>query len=506
MGVVQRRNFCKRSIMKKLERFLPGMNQRGFGRGPKSALAQMQLKAEQLSRSSLSELSQVFGCFFSDALLEPTAKREHSRRRIYSLRTTFWAFLSQVLSPRTACLEVVRKIQSYCSEQGLDIPSGSDSAYTQARGRLPTDRLKQAFEEVRNKLEQQCRESWKWHGRSVRVIDGTGITLADTPENQAVYPQPAEQRRGCGFPVMQVVGCFCLHTGALLHWVSGKLAEHESPLLKRLLPMLHEGEIILTDRGFSSYSNLALCQQQGLDAVMRLHQARQIDLRQGKRLGKEDRLVVWERPQIQKGWTRQQWNALPGAIAVRLLRLNIQNRGFRPQQLVIVTTLTDPKIYTREDLADLYYQRWQVELYFRDIKTSMQMEQLRCKKPDGVEKEMIMFAIAYNLLRLLIVHAACQYHLLPRQISFKAAADTLRHYRQAFRASKGKPREVDRLWREMLEVITHKIVGNRPNRSEPRAVKKRPKNYQRMTTYRSKMKVAKSRRNKGQNRRKTTLT
>lgn len=270
--------------------------------------------------------------------------------------------------------------------------------------------------------------------------------------------------------------------------------------------MLQAGEIVLADRGFSSYSNLALCQQQGLDAVMRLHQARKIDLRQGKRLGKEDRLVLWERPQIQKGWTQQQWDALPGAIAVRLLRLHIQNRGFRPQQLVIVTTLTDPKIYTKEDLADLYYQRWQVELYFRDIKTSMQMEQLRCKKPDGVEKEMIMFAIAYNLLRLLIVQAACQYHLLPRQISFKATADTLRHYRQAFRASRGKPREVDRLWLEMLEVITHQIVGDRPNRSEPRAVKKRPKNYQRMTRHRSKMTVAKSRRNKGNKRRKPSLS
>ena len=397
----------------------------GFGRGPKSALAQLQAKRTELDGSSLSELSGIFGGFFSEQLLMPTAKRKHSRRRIYSLRTTFWAFLSQVLSPRTACLEVVRKIQSYCSEQGLDIPSGSDSAYIQARGRLPVGRLRQGFEEVRNNLEQQCRGSWKWHGRAVRVVDGTGITLADTPENQAVYPQPAGQRRGCGFPVMQVVGCFCLHTGALLHWVSGKLTEHESPLLRRLLPMLQAGEIVLADRGFSSYSNLALCQQQGLDAVMRLHQARKIDLRQGKRLGKEDRLVVWERPQIQKGWTQQQWDALPGAIAVRLLRLHIQNRGFRPQQLVIVTTLTDPKIYTKEDLADLYYQRWQVELYFRDIKTSMQMEQLRCKKPDGVEKEMIMFAIAYNLLRLLIVQAACQYHLLPRQISFKAAADTL---------------------------------------------------------------------------------
>ena len=483
------------------------MNQMGFGRGPKTALAQLQAKRRELGRSSLSELSGIFGCFFSEQLLRPTAKRKHSRQRVYSLRTTFWAFLSQVLSPRTACLEVVRKIQSHCSEQGLNIPSGSDSAYIQARGRLPMDRLRQGFEEVRTKMEQQLKGSWKWHGRAVRVVDGTGITLADTPENQAVYPQPAEQRRGCGFPVMQVVGCFCLHTGALLHWVSGKLTEHESPLLRRLLPLLQAGEIVLTDRGFSSYSNLALCQQQGLDAVMRLHQARKIDLRQGKPLGKEDRLVLWERPQIQKGWTPQQWNALPGAIAVRLLRLQIQNRGFRPQQLVIVTTLTDPKIYTKEDLADLYYQRWQVELYFRDIKTSMQMEQLRCKKPDRVEKEMIMFAIAYNLLRLLVVQAACQYgHLRPNQISFKATADTLRHYRQAFRTCMGKPRKMDRLWREMLEVITHEIIGDRPNRTEPRAVKKRPKNYQRMTTRRSKMKVAKSRRNKGKNRRVTALS
>ena len=492
--------------MKIKQRFLPGYNHILNGRGPKSALAQLQARSSELSRSSLSELSHIFGLIFPEGLLDRQAEKAHSRERTYSLRTTFWAFLSQVLSPQTACLEVVRKIQSYCSEQGLAIPSGSDSAYCQARKKLPVNRLVEIFEQVRGQVEQQLKEPWKWHGRTVRVIDGTGITLADTPDNQAVYPQPSAQREGCGFPVMQVVGCFCLHTGAWLHWVSGKLTEHEGPLLRKLLPLLQAGQIVLTDRGFSSYSNLALCQQQGLDAVMRLHQARKIDMRQGKRLGKEDRLVLWERPQIQKGWTRQQWNALPGAIAVRLLRLNIQNRGFRPQKLVIVTTLTDPKIYTREDLADLYYQRWQVELYFRDIKTSMQMEQLRCKKPDAVEKEMIMFAIAYNLLRWLIAQAACQYHLIPRQISFKATADTLRQYRQAFRVAKGKPREVDRLWREMLEVITQQIIGDRNDRSEPRAVKKRPKNYQRMTTQRSKMTVAKSRRNKGQNRRKTALT
>ena len=218
------------------------------------------------------------------------------------------------------------------------------------------------------------------------VVDGTGIQLADTKDNQQAYPQSVQQRVGCGFPVMQLVACFCLYTGALMHWVNSKLIAHESPLLRQILPVLPAGTVLLADRGFASYSNFGLCQERQIDAVMRLHQARKVDLRRGTRLGKEDRLVLWNRPQRQQGWSKDQ---LPKSLPVRIVRLPIQCCGFRVRTLLIVTTLTEAELYPKEALGELYLRRWQAELYLRDMKTTMGMEQLRCKSPAMVHKELI---------------------------------------------------------------------------------------------------------------------
>ena len=278
-------------LYEQLTKFFPGFN-RWIGRGPKSALAQALSKAEAASLSSLSELSALFGRFIPDTSLQPALTQNHSRQRVYSFRSTFWAFLSQVLTPKTPCREVVRKVQCFCSELGLPVPSSSDSAHCQARAKPDPDRLMEIHRSVTANLHQGLSKAWLWRGRQVRVVDGTGIKLPDTPENQKAYPQPSEQREGCGFPVMQVVACFCLHTGALLHWVSSKLTLHESPLLRSLPPLFEANDVLLADRGFSSYSNLALCLIHRMDVLMRLYQARKVDLRSGVCLGKHDRLVV----------------------------------------------------------------------------------------------------------------------------------------------------------------------------------------------------------------------
>jgi hypothetical protein len=230
---------------------------------------------------------------------------------------------------------------------------------------------------------------------------------------------------------------------------------------------------------------------------MRLHQARKADLRCGKRLGKQDRLVVWKRPQNQTSMSDEQWRQLPRTIAVRIVRVPIAVRGFRVQTLWIVTTLTDPNLYPKQDLAELYRRRWQAELFLRDIKTTMGMEQLRCKSPAMVKKELCVFVIAYNLLRLLIAQSAILYQYQPHQISFKAAADTLRQYRKAIRACRGRPRKLRHIPKHLLQIIAEDRVADRPSRYEPRAVKRRPKNYQRMTQPRSIMRVSPTRRNKG---------
>lgn len=496
---------CKHLSVKTLQCFIPGFN-RVIGRGPQSTLARLQAKAEGAAASSLCELCSLFGRFIPEALLEPAESRDHSRRRVYSMRSTFWAFLSQVLTPQTPCREVVRRVQSYCSQHKLPLPDDSDSAYCQARSKLCGKRLNGIHKRVSEQLLNRTHSGWLWHGRRVRVVDGTGIRLPDTAANQKAFPQPSEQRPGCGFPVMQVVACFCLHTGALLHWVSSRLHEHESPLLRRLLPLLEADEVLLTDRGFASYSNLALCQQHGIDAVMRLHQARKVDLRKGKRLGRNDRLVAWKCPKRTPHWSAEEWDALPEMLTVRIVRVQINVPGFRVQSLWLVTTLLDPVRYDQAALAELYLRRWHAELFLRDIKTSMGMEELRCKSPAMVEKELLLFIIAYNLIRLLIAEAGILYHRLPHQISFKAAADSLRQYRHALSACSRQPRRLQQIIADLLAIIASAPVADRPGRVEPRAVKRRPKPYQRLTRPRHEMQVAKSRRNKGRKRQEPTLT
>lgn len=458
------------------------------------------------AESSLSELSGLFGKYISERLLAPRQQGAHSRQRVYALSSTFWAFLSQALSPQVSCREVVRKLQSYCCQLGLRLPGSSTSAYCQARGRLPLERLEAIHREVSAELQGRVQEGWLWLSRRVCVVDGTGIRLNDTEHNQAAYPQPAAQRAGCGFPVMQLVACFCLHSGALIDWVNTKLTCHESVLLPQLLGVLQEGDVVLTDRGFCSYANLALSLQRGIDAVMRLHQRRPHNLRGGRRLGKEDRLVTWTRPKNPGHISKQLWHELTESIQVRLVRVCICIPGFRVQQIWIATTLTDPTKYPKEALAQLYRRRWSAELWLRDIKTSMGIEQLRARTPAMVHKELCTFAIAYNLLRLLMAQSAIAYHLQPYQISFKATADSLREFRSALRTCLGQPGRTTYIIEQLLLVIARERVADRPDRVEPRAVKLRPKNYQRLTRPRKSMQVATSRRNKGQYRPEPALT
>jgi hypothetical protein len=304
---------------------------------------------------------------------------------------------------------------------------------------------------------------------------------------------------------MQMVACFCLHTGALLHWVTTQLREHESPLLRHLLPLFQAGEVLLSDRGFSSYSNLALCKRAGVEAIMRLHQARKVDLRKGKRLGKNDRLVTWKRPKRTSHLTEKEWEELAPTLTLRIVRIQIFVPGYRIQSLWIVTTLTDSVRYTKEALAELYLRRWRAELFLRDIKTSMGMEELRCKTPPMVERELRLFIIAYNLIRILIAEAGILHHRLPHQISFKASADSIRQYRHALSVCSGQPRRLQQIVDDLMGIASAP-VADRPGRVEPRAVKRRPKPYQRLTRPRYAMQVSKSRRNKGKKRLKPALS
>ncbi|MCI0356015.1 MAG: IS4 family transposase, partial [Acidobacteria bacterium] len=418
-------------------------------------------------------------------LLAQADEGSNSRDRVYSVRRTFFGFLYQVLKPACSCREIVRQIQAlFALEQSARVAEGT-GAYCQARHRLPLDtlaRLRCAAAAAAEKTAQL------WHGLTVKIIDGTSTSLPDTRKNQRAYPQPGGQKPGCGFPLLKLIGVFSLASGALLAYAKGNKHQHELRLLHRLLDHFKPRDLVLADRGFSSYVVLALLRLRGVGSVFRLHQARPADLRHGQRLGPKDREVLWQKPPQKPAWLPpSRWKLIPGELPVRVLRFQLARRGFRPESVTLVTTLLDAQAYPAQDIAQLYARRWQIELWFRDIKTSMGMETLRCKTPAMVHKELEMFFIAYNLIRSLMVQASRDHAVPLERLSFKGTVDAVRQFSLAIAQAHSKKKQ-RRLRDQLLEVIACDQVPNRPGRREPRAVKRRAKPYQLLNRPRHLMK------------------
>jgi IS4 transposase len=395
----------------------------------RARLAPMGQRVAHLRQQSLPYLDRLFHPFLPPALLAQADEGPNSRERVFTVRRTFFGFLYQVLNPDCPCREVVRQIQAlFALHQDGDVDEGS-SAYCQARRRLPWDilpRLRCAAAAQAEKARQL------WHGFYVKVVDGTTTGLPDTPKNQRAYPQPGSQKPGCGFPLLRLVGVFSLSTGALLDYARGDKHQHELGLLRRLMHLFKAGDLVLADRGFSTYTLLALLLLRGVHSLFRLHQARPADLRKGKRLGKKDRLFTWDKPLLRPRYLPKAiWKSISKQLSVRVLRFSLHVPGFRVRSVTLVTTLLDPNKYPAEDLAWLYAERWRVELWFRDIKTSMGMEVLRCKSPKMVHKELEMFFIAYNLIRCLMAQAALRYDVAMGWLSFKGTVDSVRQFATA---------------------------------------------------------------------------
>ena len=435
--------------------------------------------------NSLQELYEIFGHLLPEGLLATTEKGLNSRDRLFSTQVTFWAFAAQILSPGTACREIVRRVEAWWQESAGagPAPSASTSAYCQARARLEPAALELIRAETAWNLERNVLTAERWlGGRAVKIVDGTGISMPDTPENQARWPQSSGQQPGCGFPMMKLAGLFSLGSGAFPESVSGNKHVHESTLFRGMWSKLQKGDILLADRGFSSYAAIAgLQQQRGVDSVMRLHQMRKADFRAGRRLGPEDRLVVWQKPQRTEAWSAEEFAALPETLTVRLIRLRVAAPGFRTRSVVLVTTLV---AYPAGQLRELYGRRWQVELHFQQIKTHLAMDVLRCKSPQLIEREVLMHQIAYNLVRSLMQRSARLHRVPLSRVSFKGTLDTLRHW-SVLIAAEPNPRKQAELIGQMLALIASDTVPERPGRSEPRAKKRRGKNYQLLSKPRS---------------------
>jgi hypothetical protein len=435
-------------------------------------LAPLGQRVQHLRRQSLMHLDLLFGSLLPSWLLAQTDEGPNSREQIYSVRRTFFGFLYQVLNPDCPCREVVRQIQSLFALLSCRNISDKTGAYCTARARLPLDILARLRCEVAAHV---SKAEALWKGFRVRVLDGTAVSMPDTPQNQRAYPQSAEQKPGCGFPFMKIVGIFSLSTGVLLDYARGHKRQHELSLLHRLLEVFKPDDLVLADRGFSCYTLLALLWRQRIPALMRLHHARSADLRRGKRLGKNDRLVVWRKP---KDWERtyiplKLWKCLAPELSVRILRYALRRPGFRTRSVTLVTTLLDPERYPAEHLALLYARRWQIELWFRDLKTSMGMNVLRCQSPKMIHKELEMFFIAYNLIRCLMLQASQDYQVDPQRMSFQGTVDSTRQFAAALAQARSRKKQ-KALIASLLRTIASDLVPNRPDRREPRAVKRRP--------------------------------
>ena len=308
---------------------------------------------------------------------------------------------------------------------------------------------------------------WLWRGRAVKLVDGTTVSMPDTEANQRAFPQSRDQKPGLGFPLARLLGIVSLSCGALLEWASGPCeGKHsgESALLWRLMDKLAAGDVVVADRCFAGYFAIARLKQQGIDLLIRQHQRRHTDFRRGARLGRRDHVVSWVRPK-RPGWMDPgTYAGMPASIVMREVRL---------AELTLVTTLLDATEVGKQELVALYGKRWQIELDFRAIKTVMQMDVLRCKCPDMVRKEIAVHLLAYNLVRTVMAQAACLAHLLPRQLSFKATLQVLNAFEQNLRFC---PRaRLHNSQAIVLGCIAQMVLPVRPNRVEPRAVKRRPK-------------------------------
>src|SRR5262245_47819437 len=404
--------------------------------------------------------------------------------RIYSPLVTLWVFLGQVLSADHSCRAAVARLIAHRLARGQSPCSAETGAYCQARKRLPESFFADVARQTGRSLDGEADPRWLWKRRHVYVYDGSSVTMPDTPANQAEYPQPVAQKPGLGFPLARIAAVFSLACGAALELgicrYAGK-GQSELGMLRNLWDLFLPGDVLLADRLMCAWTEMVMLQQRGVDCACRLSSHRKADFRRGKRLGKDDHIVMWPKPQKPRSIDRETYDTLPEFLLVRECRVRVGRPGFRVKVLIVATTLLDANEFTREDLAQLYRARWHAELDLRSLKQALQMDILRCQTPELVRKEIWAHILAYNLIRTIMAQAATRHGLDPRSISFKGAAQTLEAFQPVI-ALRGEddPEFRRAVYQELLDAIARHRVADRPDRYEPRRRKRRPKPYDRL--------------------------
>jgi putative transposase len=449
-------------------------------------------------RVVLSSFMQHDGLAFAQVLPEKTIQQVFADAKvvfaqddenIYTPALTLWAFLSQMLHAKEmrSCTAAVARVIVLLVALGKEPCSDNTGAYCRARAKLPAGIIRRLTSDIADGCEQRLESSWLWKSRHVHLVDGTTVSMPDTPSNQAAYPQASSQKKGVGFPIARLVVLLSLATAMVQGMAMGPYAGKETgetALLRELLGRLGRGDILLADRYYCSYFMIALLQELHIDFVVRLHQRRPVDFQRGRRLGAGDHVVVWTRPPRPDWMDETTYQRMPASLQVRELQVQVSQPGFRVESLVVVTTLIDATTYTQEDIGELYHRRWLVELDIRAIKVTMGMDVLRCQSVAMVHREIWTCLLAYNLIRQTMLEAALQSKRSPRELSFTAALQKIAAAWLVIAVCAESLRV--ELATTQLDDMAKNIIGERPDRVEPRAVKRRPKPHKLLTEPRAK--------------------
>jgi hypothetical protein len=413
------------------------------------------------------DANHFFNLLTSAQLLEQVeAHLPEHRERKFPPTVTLAMFLGQVMSADGSCQNAVDEAVVTRLLSGMDPGSANTSAYCQARARLPEEMVSALSRQTAVLLSENTPQGWLWHGRPVKLVDGTTVWMPDTPENQERFPQSEQQEAGTGFPLARLVGVISLTHGAVLDAAMGAYkgkGTGEHGLFRRLIDCFVAGDVMLADGYFCSYFLIAQMQQRGVDVLSEQHGARITDFRRGEQLGVRDHRVSWQKPPRSDWMSVEDYRAYPDEITVREVKVG---------KKVLVTTFLNPRQTPKGELGRLFWQRWNVELDLRNIKKTLGMERFSCKTPALVEKEMWVYLLAYNLIRLLMAEAAHQAEVLPRQLSFK-------HTLQIWVAWSARQflSQASEDTASLFTLIAQIRVGDRPGRIEPRLIKRRPNRY-----------------------------
>lgn len=441
----------------------------------------------------------VEGLPFADVLSADRIERIFAKHRclfglhgIYSSAIMVWSFLSQVLrdGKEASCQAAVARVVSYCEQSGMASPTSDTGDYCRARAKLHEAALHELTCEVANDLETTADEPWLWKGKHAKLIDGFTFTMPDTAKNQAEYPQQQAQKPGCGQPIARVVAILSLATACVMDAAIGPYSGKETgelALLRSMLQSLCKGDIAVMDRYYCSFMMIALLLSQGVDTCARKHHLRHSDFRRGKRLGKYDHIIVWTRPQRPQWMDEDTYAQIPERLELREIRYNIVIPGRRTKTIDVITTLTDAREHTKEEIADLYGFRWESELDIRSIKESLNLGHVRCKSPQMVRCELWTTLLGYNLIRITAAGAALIHDKRPRQISFTSTCQYVLASWMITSCEMIEPINVYDYYCSLLRQIAECEVANRPGRLEPRVVKRRPKPYKLMQKPRNEL-------------------